>query len=53
MSCNKILILILFLILLIINLIKEQENFNQKEIILLTQFYKPKWEHRFNEIKYC
>jgi len=45
--------LIFFITLLIVNLLKENESFYQKEIVLLTQFYKPKWDFRFQEIKEC
>lgn len=50
----KICILVISVIFILFNLKKNTETFNQKNnIILITQFYKPKWNLRYQEIKEC
>lgn len=52
-------IIVLLFIYILINLFQKKENFINKKtipnnnIIFITQFYKPKWDYRFNEIKKC
>ena len=53
MFVKKTIILILLFLLICKNL-NNKENFQQKnKIILLTQFYEPKWKLRYQEIKKC
>ena len=46
-------VVILIIILVLISYLKKETFTNSKNIILLTQFYRPKWNFRFNEIKQC
>ena len=50
MTYTKIVITVLVLILILVNIIKKTEGFNQNNIILITQFYKPKWDLRLSLI---
>lgn len=52
MNTKIIFILALIFILCLLN-IKKNEYFNQNNIILITQFYKPKWNLRYQEIRKC
>ena len=46
-------ILLLIIIICLIKINKNKEKFSDNEIIFITQFYKPKSEERYNEIKEC